>query len=109
MSNNSKTVEDKATCPVETTMHIIGKKWTALVIRDLATGTKRYCELERLLDNISPRVLSQRLDELEQQKIVKRDVIAQVPVRVEYSLTEKGKDLVKVIDSMSAWGRQYQS
>lgn len=95
-------------CPVETTMNIIGKRWTALIIRDLASGTKRYCELERLLDNISPKVLSQRLSELEQQQIVKREVIAEVPVRVEYSLTAKGKDLVKVIDSMAAWGQQYQ-
>ncbi|HDZ86747.1 MAG TPA: transcriptional regulator [Actinobacteria bacterium] len=89
-------------------MNIIGKRWTALIIRDLASGTKRYCELERLLDNISPKVLSQRLSELEQQQIVKREVIAEVPVRVEYSLTAKGKDLVKVIDSMAAWGQQYQ-
>lgn len=94
-------------CPVERAMNIIGKRWTALIIRDLVKGTKRFCELERLLKDISPRVLSRRLNELEQTKIIKRKVFVTSPVRVEYSLTKKGQDLTKVIDSMAAWGTKW--
>lgn len=103
--NNTKT--DDSCCPIEHAMHTIGKRWTALIIRDLAQGTKRYCELERSLTNISPRILSQRLSELENTEIIERKVIAEMPVRVEYSLTKKGTDLIKVIDSMATWGKKW--
>lgn len=102
------TQEKTQSCPVERTMNIIGKRWTALIIRDLAVDSKRFCQLERSLCGISPRMLSKRLLELENAKIVDRSVIAEIPVRVEYSLTQKGKDLIKVIDSMASWGTKWQ-
>lgn len=100
--------QNNGICPVERAMNIIGKRWTALIIRDLASGAKRFCQLERSLDDISPRVLSRRLNELEQKKIIKRKVFTSSPVRVEYSLTKKGEDLTKVIDSMAAWGTKWK-
>ena len=99
--------EHEVSCPVHKTMMVIGKRWTALIIRDLVSGTKRFCQLEHSLDGISPKMLSQRLHELETLDIVKRVVYPEVPVRVEYSLTEKGRDLKKVVDSMAAWGGKW--
>ncbi len=97
----------EVSCPVHKTMMVIGKRWTALIIRDLVSGTKRFCQLEQSLAGISPKMLSQRLHELEALGIVKRVVYPEVPVRVEYSLTEKGRDLKKVVDSMAAWGDKW--
>ena len=86
---------------------IIGKRWTALIIRDLVAGTKRFGQLEQSLEGISPKMLSQRLHELESEGVVIREVYPEVPVRVEYSLTEKGRALKKVIDSMASWGAKW--
>ena len=94
-------------CPIHKAMMIIGKRWTALIVRDLVAGTRRFCQLEQSLKGISARVLSQRLQELEEQGLVKRCVFPEVPVRVEYSLTEKGRDLKHVIESMAAWGEKW--
>lgn len=94
-------------CPVHKAMMIIGKRWTALIVRDLVGGTKRFCQLEQSLEGISPKMLSQRLHELEGQGIVSRAIFPEVPVRVEYSLTDKGFDLKRVIDSMSVWGETW--
>ncbi|MDP1809065.1 MAG: helix-turn-helix domain-containing protein [Actinomycetota bacterium] len=94
-------------CPVHKTMMVIGKRWTALIIRDLVSGTKRFCQLEQSLEGISPKMLSQRLHELEAHGILKREVFPEVPVRVEYSLTAKGRDLKKVVDSMAVWGTKW--
>jgi len=99
--------EEHSWCPVEVTMNIIGKRWTAIIIRDLVQGKKRFCQLEQSLDGISAKVLSQRLNELEQCGIILRVVYAEVPVRVEYSLTDKGQDLDRVIDSMADWGARW--
>jgi DNA-binding HxlR family transcriptional regulator len=88
-------------------MMIIGKRWTAVIIRDLVSGTKRFCQLEQSLEGISAKMLSQRLQELEAENIVERQVYPEVPVRVEYTLTAKGRDLKKVIDSMAAWGDRW--
>lgn len=104
---SDKESEKTHICPVEATMRIIGKRWTAIIIRDLVTGKKRFCELEHSLDGISAKVLSQRLDELEKYGIVTREIFPEVPVRVEYSLTEKGSDLKRVIDSMADWGSKW--
>lgn len=101
------TGEEAHCCPVETAMKIIGKRWTAVIIRDLVTGKKRFCELEHSLHGISAKVLSQRLDELEKCGVVTREVFPEVPVRVEYCLTDKGLDLKRVIDSMSDWGSKW--
>jgi DNA-binding HxlR family transcriptional regulator len=99
---------NEAECPIQKAMMIIGKRWTALIVRDLVTGTKRFCQLEHSLNGISPKMLSSRLHELECEGLVCREVYAEVPVRVEYSLTDKGMDLREVIDSMAAWGERWQ-
>ncbi len=95
------------TCPVCATADIICGKWTILVIRDLAEGRCRFCELERSLAGISPRTLSLRLRALEEQGIVARHTYPEVPPRVEYSLTEKGEALVPLIEDMRRYGREY--
>lgn len=97
----------KDTCPVARTSAIIGRKWTPLIIRDLATGTKRFTELERSLARISPKTLSERLRDLEKQGIVKREAFPEVPIRVEYTLTEKGMALIPLIDVMRSYGETW--
>jgi len=96
-----------ANCPVCRTSEIISGKWTLLVIRDLADGNRRFCELERSLEGISPRTLSLRLRALEEQGIVERHTYPEVPPRVEYALTEKGKALVPLIEDMRSYGRRW--
>jgi DNA-binding HxlR family transcriptional regulator len=92
------------TCPVCRTAEIVCGKWTLLVIRDLAEGRSRFCELERSLQGISPRTLSLRLRALEEEGIVERQTFPEVPPRVEYALTEKGRALVPLIEDMRAYG-----
>jgi DNA-binding HxlR family transcriptional regulator len=94
-------------CPVGCCAEIISGKWTLLVIRDLADGSRRFCELERSLDGISPRTLSLRLRALEDQGIVERRTYPEVPPRVEYALTEKGRALVPLIEDMRSYGRRW--
>jgi DNA-binding HxlR family transcriptional regulator len=94
-------------CPVCRTADVVCGKWTLLVIRDLADGRSRFCELERSLQGISPRTLSLRLRALEEEGVVERTTFAEVPPRVEYSLTEKGRALVPIIESMRAYGRDW--
>lgn len=95
------------TCPVCRTAEIVCGKWTLLVIRDLADGRSRFCELERSLQGISPRTLSLRLRALEEEGIVERQTFPEVPPRVEYVLTTKGRALVPLIESMRAYGREW--
>ena len=95
------------TCPVCRTAEIVCGKWTLLVIRDLADGRSRFCELERSLEGISPRTLSLRLRALEEQGIVERQTFPEVPPRVEYALTDKGRALVPLIEDMRAYGLQW--
>lgn len=99
--------EDDDICPVARTARIIGTKWTLLIIRDLATGTKRFCELERSLDGISPKTLSERLRSLEREELIERRPFPEIPPRVEYSLTSKGSSLIPVIESMREYGRRW--
>ena len=94
-------------CPVSCCAEIISGKWTLLVIRDLADGSRRFCELERSLQGISPRTLSLRLRALEEHGIVERQTYPEVPPRVEYALTEKGSALAPLIDDMRAYGRRW--
>jgi DNA-binding HxlR family transcriptional regulator len=96
-----------STCPVCRTAEIISGKWTLLVIRDLAGGSSRFCELERSLAGISPRTLSLRLRCLEEHGIVERHTYPEVPPRVEYALTAKGEALVPLIDDMRAYGQAW--
>src|SRR5689334_11641351 len=95
------------TCPVCRTAEIVCGKWTLLVIRDLADGRSRFCELERSLQGISPRTLSLRLRALEEEGIVERQTFPEVPPRVEYALTDKGLALVPLIEDMRAYGLQW--
>ena len=94
-------------CPVCRTADIVCGKWTLLVIRDLADGRSRFCELERSLQGISPRTLSLRLRALEEEGIVARQTFPEVPPRVEYALTEKGRALVPIIESMRVYGTEW--
>ena len=95
------------TCPVCRTADIVCGKWTLLVIRDLAEGRSRFCELERSLNGISPRTLSLRLRALEEEGIVERQTFPEVPPRVEYALTDKGRALVPLIEDMRAYGLKW--
>src|SRR6478752_10766029 len=94
-------------CPVSACAEILGGKWTILLIRDLADGRSRFCELERSLEGISPRTLSLRLRALEEEGILRRQTFPEVPPRVEYALTEKGRALVPIIESMRAYGTEW--
>jgi DNA-binding HxlR family transcriptional regulator len=97
------------TCPVCRTADIVCGKWTLLLVRDLAEGRSRFCELERSLNGISPRTLSLRLRALEAEGIVERHTFPEVPPRVEYALTVKGEALVPLIEDMRRYGRQWLS
>ncbi|RWZ79009.1 MAG: transcriptional regulator [Candidatus Chaera renei] len=88
-------------------MSVIGNKWTALILRDLSDGPRRFCALEKSVGQINPRTLSLRLDELERQRIITKTKYAEVPPRVEYALTQKGRDLLPVLRSMADWGNKY--
>jgi DNA-binding HxlR family transcriptional regulator len=95
------------TCPVCRTAEIVCGKWTLLLIRELAAGQSRFCELERSLEGISPRTLSLRLRSLEEEGIVERQTFSEVPPRVEYALTEKGTALLPIIDDMRVYGERW--
>ena len=95
-------------CPVETTLTLIGNKWKVLILRDLMGGTKRFGELKRSLGNVTQKVLTAQLRDMEENGLVHRRVYAEVPPRVEYSLTDLGKSLKPVLDAMWAWGAGYQ-
>ena len=95
-------------CPVETTLTLIGDKWKVLILRDLMPGTKRFGELKKSVGNVSQKVLTAQLRAMEESGLVNRKVYAEVPPRVEYSLTELGKSLKPILDSMRAWGEDYK-
>lgn len=103
---DSEALEPKVGC-IASAMQIIGNKWTALILRDLAAGPKRFSELEKSVGNINPRTLSQRLDDLEEQHIITKQSFAEIPPRIEYTLTPKGYDLIPVLRQMAAWGSKY--
>ncbi len=107
MDSTTSTSLDNTICPVARTAEIISGKWTLLIIRDLASGVKRFNQLERSLRGISPKTLSERLRSLEEEGIIFRRTFAEVPPRVEYSLTEKGRDLVDLIESMRNYGERW--
>ena len=96
-----------SSCPVCRTSDIVCGKWTLLLVKELAEGQSRFCELERALEGISPRTLSLRLRALEEEGIVVRETFSEVPPRVEYALTEKGLALVPIIDDMRAYGARW--
>jgi DNA-binding HxlR family transcriptional regulator len=94
-------------CPIARTATLIGDRWTPLIVRDLAPGCRRFSELQRSLDGISPKTLSDRLRKLEDAEIVSRTCFAEMPPRVEYRLTEKGHALLPVIESMRDFGESW--
>lgn len=95
-------------CPVETTLTLISDRWKVLIIRDLLSGTKRFGELKKSLGGISQKVLTANLRSMEESGVLTRKVYAEVPPRVEYTLTETGYSLKPVLDAMAAWGTQYK-
>lgn len=96
-----------AECGVCATAEILCSKWTAIIVRDLAACESRFCELERSLAGISPRTLSLRLKELEDNGIVERQTFAEVPPRVEYALTKKGEALIPIVEAMRSYGEEW--
>lgn len=96
-------------CPVEVTLSFLSGKWSVLILRDLFDGKQRFGALQRSLGGISQKVLTSHLRDLEARGLVHRQVFAEVPVRVEYSLTELGESLRPVVDSMYAWGEFYRA
>jgi DNA-binding HxlR family transcriptional regulator len=96
-----------SSCPVCRTAEVVCGKWTLLLVRDLAEGRSRFCELERSLAGISPRTLSLRLRALEDEGIVERHTYPEVPPRVEYALTEKGQALLPLVEDMRAYGERW--
>lgn len=106
---NKKLPSNLPACPVEVTLLLLSNKWTILILRDLLTGTKRFGELKKSLSGVSQKVLSANLRSLEEKGIIERKVFPEVPPRVEYTLTNLGKTLEPIIDSMHAWGEFYKS
>ena len=95
-------------CPVETTLSLIGDKWKVLILRDLMDGTKRFGELKKSIGSVSQKVLTAQLRDMEENGLVNRTVYAEVPPRVEYSLTDLGESLKPILNSMWAWGENYK-
>lgn len=95
-------------CPVEITLSLIGNRWKIIILRELMTGTKRFGELKKGVGAISQKVLTSNLREMEADGLVSREVFAEVPPRVEYTLTKTGRSLHMVLDAMSQWGEGYQ-
>ena len=95
-------------CPVETTLMLIGDKWKVLILRDLMDGTKRFGELKKSIGTVSQKVLTAQLRDMEEKGLLSRKVYAEVPPRVEYTLTETGYSLKPVLDAMWAWGADYK-
>jgi DNA-binding HxlR family transcriptional regulator len=105
---DTEALETRVGC-IASAMQVIGNKWTALLLKELATGPKRFSELQKAITGLNPRTLSQRLDELEKCAILTKQNFAEVPPRIEYTLTPKGKDLIPVLRQMAAWGDKYYS
>ncbi len=100
--------EDLPACPVETTLSLIGDKWKVLILRDLMPGTKRFGELKKSIGSVSQKVLTAQLRDMEANGLISRKVYAEVPPRVEYSLTNLGKSLKPILDAMKNWGEDYK-
>lgn len=102
------TPQIQSNCAVEATVAVIGGKWKPILLFHLLSGQKRYSELQKLLPLASDRMLTRSLRELEQDRIISRTIIPEVPVRVEYALTKDGLSLIPVLNAMSAWGNSRQ-
>lgn len=97
----------QAVCPIETTLDVLGGKWKGMVLHRLLSGTARFNELRRAVPNVTQRMLTRQLRELERDGVIRREVYAEVPARVEYSLTEFGSSLGPILMAMNDWGERY--
>ena len=104
-----QTTRELPACPVETTLMLIGDKWKVLILRDLMPGTKRFGELKKSIGSVSQKVVTAQLRDMEANGLVDRKVYAEVPPRVEYSLTEVGRSLKPILDAMGCWGEEYKA
>jgi DNA-binding HxlR family transcriptional regulator len=95
------------TCPVATTLDLIGGKYKALILWRLANAKMRYSELRKIIPNVTPKTLTQQLRELESSQLIHREVFPVIPPKVEYSLTERGESLMPVLIAMRDWGTEY--
>lgn len=102
-------IKNLPACPVETTLTIIGNKWKVLILRDLMPGTKRFGELKKSIGSVSQKVLTSQLRDMESDGLLIRTVYPEVPPRVEYTLTETGKSLKPILDTMGKWGENYKA
>ncbi|MGN0405760.1 MAG: winged helix-turn-helix transcriptional regulator [Bariatricus sp.] len=100
--------KDLPSCPVETTLTLISDKWKVLILRDLMPGTKRFGELKKSIGHVTQKVLTAQLRQMEESGLLTRKVYAEVPPRVEYTLTELGYSLKPVLDAMWVWGEEYK-
>ena len=107
--STQKTAKELPACPVETTLTLIGDKWKVLILRDLLTGTKSFGELKKSIGNVSQKVLTAQLRAMEDSGLLTRKVYAEVPPKVEYTLTELGESLKPILDSMWNWGEEYKA
>lgn len=108
MEASMNEIKELPACPVETTLSLIGDKWKVLILRDLITGTKRFGELKKSIGTVSQKVLTAQLRNMEENGLVHREVYAEVPPRVEYSLTELDQSLKPILDALQNWGEEYK-
>ena len=107
--SEKKKIDELPACPVETTLMLIGDKWKVLVLRDLMPGPKRLAALKKSIGSVSQKVLTAQLRDMEEKGLVNRKVYAEVPPRVEYSLTDLGRSLKPILDAMWDWGEGYKA
>ena len=106
MSNQYDSSNENCINQLEKSLSIIGSKWTLLILRELSGGTKRFAQLEKALKGISPKTLSSRLQELEQNKIIVKKIYPEVPPRVEYSFAARGESLKRILNDLYEWGAE---
>ncbi|SMC28282.1 transcriptional regulator, HxlR family [Clostridium acidisoli DSM 12555] len=103
-------MENLHMCPkFEAAFELLGKRWTGLIIRSLLDGAKRFSDMQAIIPNLSARMLTERFKELEEKGIITRKVYPEMPVRIEYELTEKGKDLKKSMDQIQVWAEKWSN
>ncbi len=107
--SEEKIVKELPACPVETTLMLIGDKWKVLILRDLLSGTKRFGELKKSVGNVSQKVLTAQLRDMENNGLISRKVYAEVPPKVEYTLTELGESLKPILDAMQNWREGFKA
>ncbi len=100
--------ENLPACPVETTLLLIGNKWKVIILRDLMDGTRRFGELKKSIGDVSQKVLTAQLRDMEAKGLINRKVYAEVPPKVEYTLTKTGYSLKPILDAMTEWGLEYK-